>query len=167
MSTKQAHQQKKVVGRPFQKGHKLAPGGARVGAGAPSNMHRAECRKLVESLKIRDFFGDVTKGKKVDFTVTMDGKVVNVPASVRNRMFAGLTLMEHGYGRAPQEIQHSISPESLAKFELALSKIFQDFVPKMCPHCRTALSMPEGMADAILKLSEAFEQEGEDLLASV
>jgi len=163
--TKKTLARPKVVGRPFQKGNRLGVGGAKPGAGRPSDAHRAQCRNLVETLKIRDFFGDVTKGKKVDFTVTMDGKVVNVPASVRNRMFAGLTLMEHGYGRAPQEIQHSISPESLAKFELALSKIFQDFVPKMCPHCRTALSMPEGMADAILKLSEAFEEEEEDVLA--
>jgi hypothetical protein len=162
---KRTQEKRKPFGRPFQKGNKLGVGGAKPGAGRPSDAHRRECRRLVESLKIREFFGDVTKGDKLDFTVNLDGKIVKVPASIRNRMFAGLTLMEHGYGRAPQEIQHSISPESLAKFELSLSKIFQDFVPKMCPHCRTSLAMPEGMAEAILKLSEAFEEEEEDVLA--
>ena len=152
---------RKKVGIPFtgKADPRNGRGGARPGAGAPSQMHRAECRRLVETLGIRDFFGDVAKGKKVDFTVTIDGRVVKVPASVRNRLYAGLTLIEHGYGRAPQELIHSISTESLDRFEQQLSKIFQTYIPKMCPHCRTALAMPEGMAEAILDLSRAFETE--------
>ena len=149
----------------FKPGHKFVGSNEpKPGAGRPSEMHRAECRQLVETLKIREFFGDVTKGDKVDFTVTIAGKVVKVPASIRNRLFAGLTLIEHGYGRAPQEITHTVSAEALSKFEIQLSQIFQTFVPKMCPHCRTALDMPTGMAEAIMKLSEAFSQAEEDVL---
>lgn len=164
---KKAAPARKTVGVPFtgRGDPRNGRGGARPGAGAPSQVHRAECRRLVESLKVREFFGDVTNGRKVDFTVTLDGRVVKVPASIKNRLLAGVTLIEHGYGKAPQEVLHTVSPESLAKFELALSKIFQDFVPKMCPHCRTALAMPEGMADAIMELSRVFEEQEEDLLA--
>lgn len=157
----------KKVGHRFQKGNKFgkgAPAGGNPGAGKPADAHRAECRRLVESLQIREFFGDVTKGDRVDFTVTLDGKVIKVPASIRNRLFAGLTLIEHGYGKAPQEITHTVSEEALAKFEIQLSQIFQTYVPKMCPHCRTALEMPPGMAEAIMKLSDTFQEQEEELL---
>jgi methyl coenzyme M reductase subunit C-like uncharacterized protein (methanogenesis marker protein 7) len=140
--------------------------GPHPGAGRPSELHRAECRRLVEEHKIRDFFSDVSKGQKVDFHVTLGGKVVNVPANIRNRLIAGITLIEHGYGKAPQEIRHSISDAALEKFERLLSTALTNYFPKMCPHCRTAIKMPVELVEEMLKLSRIFEEDEEPADAS-
>lgn len=150
-------------GRPFKKGENGgAKGGARPGAGQPSDLHRAACRALVEQLKIRDFFGQVTKGDKVDFTVSMGGKVVKIPASIRNRILAGVTLIEHGYGKAPQEITHNINPEAFERFETKLLEIFQTYLGnRKCPGCGTLLKLPAGLAREVMNLSKIFEFEDE------
>lgn len=157
---KDGEKKRKAGGKPFVKNDpriNRTNHDPRPGAGRPSEAHRAECRKLVEDLKIREFFGNVAKGDKLDFTVTMSGKVVDIPASIRNRLMAGLTLIEHGYGKAPQEITHSISEETLEKFQTQLLALFQKHFPKTCPHCRTALAMSPELASDMLLLSKLFE----------
>lgn len=147
-----------MPGRPFQKGNKLAKGGARPGAGAYSDLHRAQCRKLVEDLGIREFFGKVSKGEKVDFFTTIAGKVVPVPASIRNRLLAGITLIEQGYGKAPGEITHKFDRTIVLEFQNALTRIFQRHLPKLCKSCGTHLQMPPELAKEIMALSSIFDR---------
>jgi len=146
----------------FKKGHKLAPGGAREGAGRPSEIHRAECRRLFEENKFREMLCAAANGKNVDITINMDGKIIHIPTGFGNKLKAIAWLGEQGYGKAPQEIQHTISPETLEKFERQLLSIFNAYVPKMCPHCRTALKLPPNLAKEIMELSKIFEQEETD-----
>lgn len=138
---------------------KRSKGGARKGGGRTTLLHRAECRKLVEKYGVRGFFAQIVDGAKKDFTVTLDGKVINVPASIRNRLFAGQFLVEQGYGKAPQEIQHTISPSTIREFETALLNIFQNLIPRSCPHCKTLIKLPSALGEAIMKLSEIFERD--------
>lgn len=149
--------QKKVVGRPFPKGHKFAKGGAREGAGRPSELHRAECRALVEKHGLRNLFVDVATGKKVDFYFTLGGKMRRVPASVANKLKAAAFLVEQGHG-TKVEHEHTFSPETVKLFEQRLITIFQRHLPKMCPHCKTDLAMPPELAAEILTLSRIFER---------
>ncbi len=140
----------------FQKGNKFGKGGAREGAGQPSALHRAACRKLVEDLRIREFFGDITQGKKVDFTMTLAGKVVNVPASIRNRILAGITLIEQGHGKKT-EVTHTLNPAQLEAFKTALLHIFQRRIPKTCPSCGTLIKLSPQIAQEIMALSQIFD----------
>jgi hypothetical protein len=132
-------------------------GGAREGAGRPSELHRAECRRLVEEHGIRQLFVDVPKGKRVDFYVTLGGKFKKVPASISNRLRAGQVLIEQGHG-TKVEHEHTFSPETVKLFEQRLITIFQRHLPKMCPHCKTDLAMPPELATEILTLSRIFER---------
>jgi hypothetical protein len=157
-------EKKKVVGRPFPKGHKFAKGGARVGAGRPSELHRAECRRLVDEHKIRELFAKAADGERVDVYFTLGGKMKRVPTSFANRIKAGLALMEQGHG-TKVEHEHSFSIETVKLFEQRLTTIFQRHLPKMCPHCKTDLAMPPELAAEIMTLSRIFEQPEEFAVA--
>jgi hypothetical protein len=151
-------------GRPFVKGDPRInrKGTSSPGvAGRPSELHRSECRRLVEKHKIREFFADITDGKKVDYYFTLGGKMRKVPANVGNRIKAGLALMEQGHGRK-LEVEHNISPKTIEEFGQRLVDIFQRRLPKRCPACRTDLALPPELAAEILQLSRMFEAPGAD-----
>jgi len=128
-------------------------------SGRPSEIHRAQCRKLFEENKFREFLCSAANGENVDMTITMGGKIVKIPTHFGNKLKAIAWLGEQGYGKAPQEIQHAISPETLEKFERQLLSIFNAHIPKMCPHCRTALKLSPDLAKEIMELSQIFEKE--------
>jgi hypothetical protein len=154
---------KKVVGVPFT--GRLDPrngkGGARIGAGRPSELHRAECRRLVDDHKIRELFAKAADGERVDVYFTLGGKMKRVPTSFANRIKAGLALMEQGHG-TKIEHEHSVSPETIRLFGERLTTIFQRHLPKFCPHCKTDLSMPPELTAEIMQLSRMFEQPVEE-----
>lgn len=158
---------RKLPGKPFVKGDPRInrTGGAREGAGRPSELHRAECRRLVEEHGIRDLFVDVAKGKKVDFYVTLGGKYKKVPASISNRLRAGQVLIEQGHG-TKVEHEHTVSIETVKLFEQRLISIFQRHLPKMCPACKTDLAMPPQLAQEILTLSRIFEQQSAEAIGA-
>lgn len=155
-------QAKRVIGRPFVKGDpRIDRRGGSRGGGRYREIHREQCRQLVEKLKIREFFGDVTSGRAVDFSMTMGGKVVKVPASLRNRLFAGLQLIEQGHGKASQDVVHSFSPEVIEAFERGLSALLQKHVPKVCAACGSHLKMSPELANDLIKLSALLDPAAE------
>ena len=127
-------------------------------SGRPSELHRAECRRLFQEHKFREFLCKAADGENVDVTITMAGKAVKIPTHFGNKLKAIAWLGEQGFGRAPQEITHQLSDEALEKFERLLSSSLSTHFPKMCPHCRTALKMPPELVKDLMGLSKIFEQ---------
>lgn len=89
----------------FQKGNKYASGGAREGAGRPSDWLREQCQKHSED--ILGFLKQVANGEDVEQVITEDGDTVRVPAPVRERLKASEMLLDRGFGKASQPIEHS------------------------------------------------------------
>lgn len=109
---------------------KGGPPGGYPGGGRPSELHRAECRRLVEQLKLRNWVGAVASGKPEDTTVTLRGKVIKIPANINSRLKAVQFLTEHGYGAPPKEISIAgISSKTISKFENSLVNLLQKYVP--------------------------------------
>ncbi len=129
---------KKSPGRPFVKGDPRinragSPPGGMPGAGRPSELHRAQCRALIEKYGLRDWVAKVAKGDNEEvYMAPFGGKVKKIPANVNNRIKAIVYLSEQGFGLAPRDsspAQGAISPAKLAKFENAFLAVLQKFVP--------------------------------------
>jgi len=156
--------QKKLPGKPFVKGDPRCwrKGVSNPGiSGRPSEIHRAECRKLFEKGKFREFLSGAAKGEAVDVFVQINGKTKKIPTNFGNKLKAIAWLGEQGYGRAPVEVSHSVSDEALEKFERLLVTSLNTHFPKMCPHCKTALKMPPQFVQDLMELSKVFEREEE------
>ena len=135
-------------------------------AGPLPSIHRAECRRLFEENKFREFLAEAANGKNCDITVTLGGKVIPIPTNFGNKLKAIAWLGEQGYGKAPQEIQHTVSDESIEKFERLLTTALNTHFPKMCPHCKTHLKMPPELVQAMIEASKVFEHTEEEVSAS-
>lgn len=91
---------------PFQKGHKLATGGARAGAGRPSDWLRDKCQELFKKNKLAEFIADVASGEYTEFIVSPTGIKTELKksADAKDRMKAAEMLKDWGYGKAMQAI---------------------------------------------------------------
>lgn len=90
---------------PFQKGHKLATGGKREGAGRPAEWLKEKCREAGPNLI--KFLIAVANGENMEQVVTGAGETVGVPAAVKDRIKAAEIVLERGYGKVPQGLEHS------------------------------------------------------------
>lgn len=90
----------------FQKGHKLAKGGARPGSGRDSDWLRDKCRALVEKHKLIEFVAAVASGEYVQNVVSPTGEklAMKVSAEVKDRLRATEMLNDRGWGKAPQAL---------------------------------------------------------------
>lgn len=132
----------------FQKGNKAGLGNhkPRPGSGRTSELHRAECRKLLEEGKFNKWLSDVGKGKNEEVFVTLGGNVRKIPASIVNRIKAIQYLTEQGHGLTPRDPASTISPEKVKEFEQSLLSIFQKHIPKA--------AYSKELVQAVLSLSE-------------
>lgn len=89
---------------PFQKGHKLAPGGKREGAGRTPSWFREQCQKAIEEAKGIEFARDVLAGKDFPQLATGEGEVIPLPPALKERIKALEWLTERGYGKPEQPI---------------------------------------------------------------
>lgn len=99
----------------FKKRNKLASGGKRKGAGRAPDWFRQKCESIISRNKLVEFMADVANGEKVDRYVTEFGHVVDVPASVKDRMRAVEFLSDRAFGKATEhhELSGSLTLESI------------------------------------------------------
>ncbi len=89
----------------FKKGHKLAKGGAREGSGRPSDWLREKCGEIIKKKKLIEFLGDVAAGEDVEQQINQNGEVLNVPASVKDRLKAYELLADRWAGKPTQALE--------------------------------------------------------------
>lgn len=83
--------------------HKGHPGAG----GRPPDWLKAKCQKIIEKRKLIDWLGDVAEGKNVERHIGIEGDVTLVPARAQDRLRAMEMLMERGWGKASQPIDHA------------------------------------------------------------
>ena len=90
--------------KPEDRGH----GGPRPGSGRPADWLKAKCRDLVKKHKLLDFLCDVANGEYVQTVVTSSGQKLDhkVSADVQYRLKALDMMLDRGFGKASQEIEH-------------------------------------------------------------
>lgn len=72
-------------------------------AGRPPSWLREKCQKLVEKDKLIQFLADVAAGRIPDHRV-VDGKIVEIPASLHDRKECAELLLDRGWGKPLQMI---------------------------------------------------------------
>ncbi len=92
-------------GRPFTKGHKLAPGGARQGAGRPPEWLKERCREA--GPQVIEFLIEVSTGGPMEQVVNAAGETIGVPAAVKDRIKAAEIVLNRGYGMPNQPISNA------------------------------------------------------------
>lgn len=91
-------------------GVKRANGGYRPGAGRKPDWFKAECRKLATSKKTLAFLKSVVEGDPVEEKKVFEGQeavTVLVSASVDARIRAWNSLMDRGFGKPEQTVEHT------------------------------------------------------------
>lgn len=81
-------------------------GGARPGAGRKSSEFLSKCRQISNSPKFMAWARDVLEGKLVESKATNTG-VVQVPASVGDRVYLWEKLAAYGFGKPMQSVELS------------------------------------------------------------
>jgi hypothetical protein len=92
-------------GKPFEKGHRLSRGGARPGAGRPTDSLKAAIEEIGDPLQIIRFYYDVACGADLEQVVTDSGETVRVPAAVKDRLRAGELYLDRRIGKVPQAME--------------------------------------------------------------
>lgn len=91
----------------IKKGQKFSNGGARPGAGRPTDWLRTECEKLVRKNQLIKFMSDVAEGKEVNTFITEEGEKIPCPASIKDRITATTFLVDRAFGKPKESIEHS------------------------------------------------------------
>lgn len=94
------------IGKPFAKGEdeRRGQGGAREGAGRPSDGLRTKAREIGDPVQILQFYWDVANGKNMEQVVTDAGESIATPAQVKDRLRAGELFLERAVGKVAQEL---------------------------------------------------------------
>lgn len=109
----------------FQKGHKLAPGGARDGSGRPPDWLRQKCQEIIDKKAVLEFLGGVVAGENFEQVVNSDGEVIALPPPLKDRIKASELLLDRGYGKAAQSL--ALSNPDGSSFEPVSTKALLDF----------------------------------------
>lgn len=72
------------------------------GGGRPPDWLKAKCRDIVDKKKLVEFLAEVASGENVDFSVTIDGRVIPIPAKPKDRIAATIELLDRGFGKSTQ-----------------------------------------------------------------
>lgn len=96
----------------FKKGNKAAIGN-KGGHGRSPDWLKQKCREIVERDELIEFLGKVARGDSVEQVVTSQGEVLPVPAPVSERRKAALDLIERGWGKVKQEMDHTITDRKI------------------------------------------------------
>lgn len=115
---------------PFAKGNKFSKGGARANSGRIKNWFRARCAQIIQDKKLVEFVARVANGEESDHKVSKDGDVIEMPASVHDRLYACEMLFDRGFGKpVPMEVDLTGVAEPLQKIinQQALLKMLYEF----------------------------------------
>lgn len=74
------------------------------GPGRPPGWLKEKCQNIVDRKKLIEFLASVASGEKVDFTVTIDGRIVFIPAKPKDRIAATIELIDRGFGKSIQTL---------------------------------------------------------------
>jgi hypothetical protein len=81
-------------------------GGKREGAGRKPDWLKEKCKKLIDRKKLLDYLARVAAGEETEERATKYG-AVTVAVSAHDRMHAIELLMDRGFGKALQAVEHS------------------------------------------------------------
>lgn len=93
---------KVVPGNKLALGHKPKPGDKK--RGPKPNWYKEKCESYLRDGNLFNFFSRVAKGDRVDRVVTMGGDVIQIPASIRNRMAAICELRDTAFGKPSSSV---------------------------------------------------------------
>lgn len=87
-------------------------GGKREGAGRKPDWLKEKCRKLVDRKKLLEYVARVAAGEETErVVIRLPGNggsdVEEVPCSTKDRLHAFELLMDRGFGKAIQAVEHS------------------------------------------------------------
>lgn len=85
--------------KPFQKGNKLAKGGARPNSGPKPNWFKEQCRKRLERPEVLQLVDDMVDGKKIEPHVNKDAGVIYTEPRAADRLAAVEFLRDTGIGK--------------------------------------------------------------------
>lgn len=97
---------------PFKRGQSGNPRGkSNPGkAGRKPDWLKEKCANLVEDCDVLGFLSRVVEGKEFDHKVTKDGDIIEVEASIHDRLDAARELLDRGFGKSAQVL--SSDPEN-------------------------------------------------------
>lgn len=97
---------------------KRGSGGPRPNSGRKPDWFRAMCAKIIDQKELVQFVGRVASGEESDHRLSKDGDVVEIPASIHDRLYASEMLFDRGYGKPV--------PMSFESLALPLQKVIND-----------------------------------------
>ena len=133
-----------------------AVGGAREGAGRPVDEFRAYVRTLVEKHRLIEFLADVAGGsvKEIIGKGTKDEETIYISVGLKQRIYATIQLIEHGWGRAPMKMEFGLDEKTLGSIVRILTEAADKAIPDRCPNCNFNLHINNALADELVKISE-------------
>lgn len=90
----------------FKNGNKHGHGGSRPGAGRDPDWIKTYTRGIVEKKKLIDRLGLIAEGGDI-LQPLNNGEVVPIPAPVSEQRKAIIDLIERGWGKVTQPLEHS------------------------------------------------------------
>lgn len=96
---------------PFKKGNPGGPGGARPGAGRPSEHLREMCQELISKRSLVERLAKFGSGDRIQQVVTDQGEEIPVPATAVVQVKAIEILLDRAYGKPDQSINTNITQD--------------------------------------------------------
>lgn len=115
----------------------LTPGNP-LATGRPPNWLKQKCQDIVDKRKLIDFLGSVAGGEKVDYTITAEGTVVEIPAKVTDRIAATKDLLDRGWCKPTQGL---VNMQFVLDFIARVVECLARVLPDRCPHCAKILDV--------------------------
>ncbi len=91
----------------FAKGHSVKKGKASPGSGRTPDWLKEKCKQIVDKRKLVEFLGKVAGGENTEQVVTDQGETLSVPAPIKDRIKATEILLDRGFGKVSQPLEHS------------------------------------------------------------
>lgn len=82
-------------------------GGKRPGSGRPPDWLKEKCQSAVDKNALIDLITRIATGEETEQHITKDGDVVDVAPSAMVRLRAIEMLLDRGYGKPTQALEHS------------------------------------------------------------
>jgi hypothetical protein len=96
----------------FKRGNKAAAGVARPNAGRKPDWLKEKCQTIIDREELIDLLGRVARGDDMEQVVTDNGEVLQVPASIKDRLKAIEMLLTRGFGKPDSDVAQSMAPQT-------------------------------------------------------
>lgn len=84
-----------------------APGGRRDNSGRKPDWLKEKCRKLVSEKNLVGFLAKVASGENFEQVINSEGDILPLPAPLKERLKAVEILLDRGFGKVPQALEHT------------------------------------------------------------